>query len=97
MYDYRKVPTSKLKQRLDIMMFRDEAPLSGKGIVASTVRVPLDQHLGAPAIPAVKEGERVRRYDLIGKPGGKISSAVHASIDGVVTRIANNEIHLQGS
>ena len=97
MYDYRKVPTSKLKQRLDIMMFRDEAPMSTKSIVPAEVRIPLDQHLGAPAVPAVKEGQRVRRHDLIGTPGGKVSAAVHASIDGVVTRVTNTDIHLRGS
>jgi Na+-translocating ferredoxin:NAD+ oxidoreductase RnfC subunit len=97
MYDYRKVPTSKLKQRLDIMMFRDEAPMSSKSFVPTEVRIPLDQHLGAPAVPAVKEGQRVRRHDLIGIPGGKVSAAVHASVDGVVTKVTNTDIHLRGS
>jgi len=97
MYDYRKVPTSKLKQRLDVMMFRDEAPLIDMGFAPATVRIPLAEHLGAAAVPVVKEGERVRRYDMIGKPGGKVSSAVHASIDGVVRKVSNQEIHLQGT
>jgi Na+-translocating ferredoxin:NAD+ oxidoreductase RnfC subunit len=95
MYDYRKVPTSKLKQRLDILSFRDEAPLSDMAFSPAAVRVPLNQHLGAPAVPVVKEGARVRRHDLIGRPGGKVSSAVHASIDGIVTRVTNDDIHLQ--
>lgn len=97
MYDYRKVPTSKLKQRLDIMMFRDEAPMSTMSFAPAEVRIPLDQHLGAPAVPAVNEGQRVRRHDLIGTPGGKVSAAVHASVDGVVTKVTNTHIHLRGS
>jgi Na+-translocating ferredoxin:NAD+ oxidoreductase RnfC subunit len=95
MYDYRKVPTSKLKQRLDILSFRDEAPLSDMRFSPATVRIPLSQHLGAPAVPVVKERERVRRYDLIARSGGKVSSNVHASIDGIVTRVTNDEIHLE--
>jgi len=95
MYDYRKVPTSKLKQRLDILSFRDEAPLSTRDFSPSAVRVPLTEHLGAPAIPVVKEGDRVRRYDLIGKSGGTVSSNVHASIDGVVRRVTHSHIHLE--
>jgi hypothetical protein len=34
---------------------------------------------------------------MIGKPGGKISSSVHASIDGVVKTVSNKEIQLQGT
>lgn len=96
MYDYRKVPSSKLKQRLDILMFRDEAPLTEMEFAPANVRIPLDQHLGAPALPVVKEGDRVQRNDLIAKPAGKVSAAVHASIDGVVSKISNREIQLQG-
>jgi hypothetical protein len=95
MYDYRKVPSAKLKQRLDILMFRDEAPLKEIEVVPAKVRIPLAEHLGAPAVPAVREGQRVQRHEVIGKPGGKISSTVHASIDGVVTKISNKEIQLQ--
>jgi Na+-translocating ferredoxin:NAD+ oxidoreductase RnfC subunit len=95
MYDYRKVPSAKLKQRLDILMFKDEAPLKEMELAPAMVRIPIVEHLGAPAVPVVREGQRVQRHDLIGKPGGKISSAVHASIDGVVTKISNKEIQLQ--
>jgi Na+-translocating ferredoxin:NAD+ oxidoreductase RnfC subunit len=97
LYDYRKVPTSKLKQRLDIMMFRDEAPMSNMSFSPAEVRIPLTQHLGAPAVPAVREGQRVRRHDLIATPGGKVSAAVHASIDGSVSTITKSHIHLRGS
>jgi len=97
MYDYRKVPTSKLKQRLDILMFRDEAPMSDLVIAPAAVRIPLQQHLGAPAVPVVSEGQRVRRHDLLGKAGGTVSSPVHASIDGIVTKVTNTDIHLRGS
>jgi Na+-translocating ferredoxin:NAD+ oxidoreductase RnfC subunit len=95
MYDYRKVPTSKLKQRLDVMMFTDEAPMTEIAFTPESVRIPLAQHQGAPAQAVVKEGQRVKRYDMIGKSGGKISTAVHASIDGVVSSVSSDEIHLK--
>jgi hypothetical protein len=97
MYDYRKVPSSKLKQRLDIRMFRDEAPMMEMKFAPASVRIPLDQHQGAPALPVVRQGQRVQRYEMVGKPGGKISAAVHASIDGVVSKISDREIQLQGT
>jgi Na+-translocating ferredoxin:NAD+ oxidoreductase RnfC subunit len=95
MYDYRKVPTQKLMQRLDVFMFRDEGPLKDLNINPEIVRVPLGQHTGSPAEAIVKEGAAVKKYDLIGKISGKISSNVHASIDGVVKKISKEEIIIQ--
>ncbi len=94
MYDYRKVPAQKLKQRLDVLRFADEGPLTEIAPDPQSVRIPLDQHAGAPAQPVVRAGERVKKYDLIAKAAGKISSNVHASIPGTVTRIAADAIHI---
>jgi Na+-translocating ferredoxin:NAD+ oxidoreductase RnfC subunit len=95
MYEYRKVPTHKLKQRLDVLRFKDEGPLKEFGRAPAAVRVPLREHLGAPAEPVVGVGERVRRGGLIGRAAGTVSSNVHASIDGVVTRVTADEIVLE--
>jgi Na+-translocating ferredoxin:NAD+ oxidoreductase RnfC subunit len=97
MFDYRKVPTKKLMQRLDVLMFRDEGPLKDPGLNPSVVRIPLDQHIGNPAEPVVEEGDKVNKYDLIGKSTGKISSNVHASIDGKIVTINTSEIIIRSN
>jgi Na+-translocating ferredoxin:NAD+ oxidoreductase RnfC subunit len=94
MYDYRKVPTRKLKQRLDVFMFEDEGPMLDLTFEPKKVRVPLNQHLGAPAVPIVIEGQRVNKYDLIAKSGGKVSCNIHASINGIVGKISKEDIEL---
>jgi len=95
MYEYRKVPTRKLMQRLDVLMFKDEGPLKNLNIVPQTVRIPLDQHVGSPAKSVVKAGDDVKRYDLIATSNGKISSNIHASISGIVKEVTPNEIAIQ--
>jgi Na+-translocating ferredoxin:NAD+ oxidoreductase RnfC subunit len=95
MYDYRKVPTRKLKQRLDVLRFADEGPLSALAMDPASVRIPLDQHAGAPAHPVVKEGQPVRKYDLIAGARGAVSSNVHASISGRVESVTPRAIHIQ--
>ena len=95
MNEYRKVPTSKLMQRLDVLKFKDEGPLKEFEFSPREVRVPLDQHIGAPAEAIVKKGARVKKYDLIGKANGKVSSNVHASIGGIVKKILKTEIVIQ--
>ena len=95
MFDYRKVPTQKLKQRLDVLQFRDEGPLSNIVFSPSKVQLPLSAHFGTPASPTVDVDQTVRRHQLIARASGKVSSNVHASIDGRVVAITKDEIHLE--
>ena len=95
MYEYRKVPTKNLMQRLDVVMFKDEGPLRNFDIKTKIVRVPLNQHVGSPAEPVVKVGSTVKKYDLIGRASRKISSNVHASVDGIILAVNKEEIKIQ--
>lgn len=51
------------------------------------LRVSMAQHLGAPAIPAVKKGDAVQCGQVIGQAAGFISAAVHAPTSGTVKTI----------
>jgi Na+-translocating ferredoxin:NAD+ oxidoreductase subunit C len=53
----------------------------------SKVIVPLQQHLGAPAVATVKVGERVAEGQPLAEPQGFVSVPVHAPIAGEVTAI----------
>jgi electron transport complex protein RnfC len=50
--------------------------------------VPLSQHIGTPAVPVVREGQRVARGEHLARPGGFLSVSMHAPVSGVVRRIA---------
>lgn len=49
--------------------------------------VPLAQHLGAPAIPVVEKGAKVKAGQLIAKAQGFISANIHAPVSGTVAKI----------
>lgn len=49
--------------------------------------MPLGQHIGVPAEPIVKVGDRVQRGELIAKPKGFISTALHSPVTGTVSDI----------
>lgn len=53
------------------------------------VAIPLDQHIGAPAIPVVAVGDKVKTGQLIAKAGGFVSANVHSSVSGTVKKIDN--------
>ncbi len=48
---------------------------------------PLSQHIGAPANPIVKKGDRVLTGQLIAEAGGFVSAPIHASVSGTVKAI----------
>ncbi len=49
--------------------------------------VPLRQHIGAPARPQVRVGERVARGQMIGAAEGYVSTAAHAPTSGTVLAV----------
>lgn len=62
-------------------------------INASSVTVyPLNQHIGAPAEPLVKPGDRVLKGQMIAKAGGFVSAPVHSSVSGTVKSIENRRV-----
>ena len=50
--------------------------------------VPMAQHMGAPSIPEVQEGQEVNRGQRIARADGFMSVSMHAPASGVVKRIA---------
>ena len=47
---------------------------------------PLSQHIGAPAVPAVKKGDYIWAGQVIAEAGGFVSASIHASVSGVSGR-----------
>lgn len=92
--EYRKIPVPRLAARLGISRYTSfDTPDLGD-IAARAVAIPLRQHIGAPALPVVKLGDQVKRGGLIGEiPENALGARVHASIDGIVTKVADS-IHI---
>ena len=83
--ELRKAPIARLKNRLDLARYDVDAPLKDETVEFQKVRIPLRQHIGAPAQPAVKPGDIVGRGQKIANPApGALSVAIHASIAGTV-------------
>ncbi len=56
----------------------------------SCVWLPLSQHIGAPAVPVVAEGERVLRGQLIAKKADGLSANVYSPIAGIVKGVTGH-------
>lgn len=53
-----------------------------------TVSIPCAQHIGAPAVPIVEVGDKVKLGQKIAEASGFVSVPVHASVSGTVKEIA---------
>jgi len=93
----RKVPTSRLVQRLGLKAYDVGAPWEDVDFKPARVVIPLKQGAGSAAIPVVKEGKKVRRGDLIGEiPEGKLGARMHASISGIVRKVGESIVIERG-
>ncbi|MDR1857363.1 MAG: SLBB domain-containing protein [Desulfovibrio sp.] len=86
--DVRKVPLGRLAMRLDVHRYMDLAtPFLGT-LEPSRVRIPLNRHIGAPAVPCIAPGQRVEEGACIGDiPEGALGARVHASLAGTVIAV----------
>ena len=57
--------------------------------IPQVVRIPISQHLGSPSKPVVEPGEQVKTGQLIARSEGYVSSNIHSSVSGKVTKIDN--------
>jgi len=96
MYCYRRVPMDRLIDRLGLAAYRDYAvPLNERDRKPKEVCIVLQQHIGVPATPIVKEGTRVTCGDLLASiPEGKLGANVHASIDGKVAEVTDKYVRI---
>ena len=93
--EYRQVPTHRLAGRLGLDRYDVPAPLSEELPEVARVSIPLSQHAGAPAVPVVEAGARVRRGQRIARAADGLSVAIHASIDGTVDTVSDSVITIR--
>ena len=93
--EYKKVPVHRLAMRLGLAGYDLPAPLDDTVKEIAMVRIPLAQHIGAPARAVVEAGDPVRRGQMIGEPQEGLSVGIHASIDGTVIKATEKEITIR--
>lgn len=88
--NFRRIPTDRLAARLGL------EPYSGRHadvcyeLVPESVYIPFRQHIGKPAVPVKKQGDRILGGELLAAADEGLSANIHASIDGIITAIDKN-------
>lgn len=95
--ELRKVPVHRLAAKLGLASYDVAAPFEDTTPVTGYVKIPMSMHIGAPAIPLVKQGEKVLKGQKIAEAAEGLSVCIHCSIDGVVESATEKEIVVRGS
>lgn len=90
--ELRKLPVHRLAARLGLDKYDKAAPFYEETQKVKTVKIPLSQHIGAPAMGIVAKGDIVKAGQKIAEAREGLSVAIHCSIDGVVEKVTEKEI-----
>ncbi len=92
----RQVPSARMAARIDVEKYEFKTPASVLSVHSDWVRIPLKQHIGAPAQAVVKPGDHVSAGQTIGRMAqGSLGADCHASITGIVEK-AEDAITIRG-
>ena len=88
MKEYRRVPLMQLRRRLQVEEYERETPFQEVEWRPGVVRIKMQQHAGQPAVPVVREGNTVKKGQVVGRvEDSKLGAHVHASIGGKVRMV----------
>jgi len=89
--DVRRVPVPRLLKRLEIDKYGSHAELSEFDFnMVNEIKLFFSQHVGAPSIPVVKEGDYVSEGMLVADiPEGKLGAKIHTAISGKVKQVTD--------
>lgn len=91
--EFRRVPLDRLVARLGVAKYEVDAPLDNEfKDVFKQVKIALSQHIGVPASPVVKVGDKVKKGQPIAVAAEGLSVNIHASVDGIVTEVGDKFI-----
>lgn len=95
MKEARRVPSSMVRQRLKLDEYDSHAPYDDRWEEPPEVRLMLSQHVGKPATPAVKAGDRIERGQVIARSDAdSLGVNIHASVSGTVTAVESTFVHI---
>lgn len=92
----KKVPVSRLIARLGLSDYDVPAPLVDKALTTDVVRIALRMGVGAPSVPKVSVGDKVRKNQLVADIAEKkLGVKMHASISGTVSAVTDDYIEIR--
>ena len=94
--EYRRISKNRLIARLGLNEYNHQCYLDETEYPASSVKIMLNQHIGAKSIPIVKENDMVKKGDVIANAiDGALSLPTHSSISGRIVKVTDSYITVE--
>ena len=94
--EFRKVPMSRLIQRMGLAKYDVPAPIVDVEIKSKSLKIMLGQSIGAPSAACVAKGDTVRKGDVLGVfAPDKLGTSVHAPYDATVAEVTDAYVVLK--
>ena len=93
--EHRRIPTERLIARLGLSAYVYHGDLELYRVEPEEVFVPMSQHIGKPAVPAVSEGDTVKAGDLAGAAAEGLSANIYTGLGGTVTQVTPQGIRIR--
>ncbi|MBP5661735.1 MAG: SLBB domain-containing protein [Clostridia bacterium] len=92
----KMVAHTRLTARLNLTQYNQEALLDERVIEPDILTITLSQHIGAPAVPCVKEGDRVTAgQEIAGIPDDALGVPIHSPLAGSVIGVSDKAIRIK--
>ena len=92
---YRVLPSDRWASLLGVSAYDKRGERDNRVISPEAVTIYLSQHIGAPSLPLVKEGDAVTKGQPVAAAAEGLSVPQHASIDGQVTLVDHEKIIIE--
>lgn len=92
--DWRMIPSERWASVLGVAKFDKVGKYIGEQTDFTRAEILLRQHIGAPSVPCVKDGDRVEKGDLIAQAAEGLSLPQYASVSGTVS-VYNDRIIIE--
>ncbi len=94
--EFRMLPVERFKQLIGVAPFDHVTEFQHSNAwKPNIVRLPLKQHVGAPAKPVVNVGDTVVENQIVAEASAPISASIHTAIAGRVTKITDTELVIE--
>lgn len=90
--NYTRIPTGRLVARLGLADYYHNHAHDCFELTPDSVFIPFSQHIGKPAQPVVKVGDKVEKGQLIAAAAEGLSANIHTGFAGVVKEVAADGI-----
>ncbi len=96
--EYRRLYSKKIAARAGVLKYYDYNIENCEELQADRITLKLRQHIGAPSVPIVKLNDNVYAGQLVAScPEGELGANLHTGISGIVTKITDNQIEIEGA